>query len=52
MFLTENSLGAMLAAALLGRRLDWRLGVRFAPPPTEYHAWASLPDDSPVGKYT
>ncbi|MGW2370008.1 lasso peptide biosynthesis B2 protein [Streptomyces sp. NPDC001667] len=48
----ETSLGAMLAAALLGRRLDWCLGVRFSPPPTEYHAWASLPDDGPVGEYT
>ncbi|GAA3082380.1 hypothetical protein GCM10020000_80450 [Streptomyces olivoverticillatus] len=48
----ETSLGAMLAAALLGRRLDWCLGVRFSPSPTEYHAWASLPDDGPVGEYT
>ncbi|WP_242705445.1 MULTISPECIES: lasso peptide biosynthesis B2 protein [Streptomyces] len=48
----ETSLGAMLAAALLGRRLDWCMGVRFSPPPTEYHAWASLPEDGPVGEYT
>ncbi|MFC8794980.1 lasso peptide biosynthesis B2 protein [Streptomyces cinereoruber] len=48
----ETSLGAVLAAALLGRRLDWCLGARFAPPPVEYHAWAELPDHGPVGEYT
>ncbi|MGW2324731.1 lasso peptide biosynthesis B2 protein [Streptomyces sp. NPDC001700] len=48
----ETSLGAVLAAALLGRRLDWCLGARFAPPPTEYHAWAELPGHGPVGEYT
>lgn len=48
----EISLGAVLAAALLGRRLDWCLGVRFSPPPVEYHAWASLPGGDPVGEYT
>lgn len=48
----ETSLGAVLAAALLGRRLDWCLGARFSPPPVEYHAWAALPDDGPVGEYT
>ncbi|WP_145497519.1 lasso peptide biosynthesis B2 protein [Streptomyces sp. CFMR 7] len=48
----ETSLGAVLAAALLGRRLEWCLGARFAPPPVEYHAWASLPDAGPVGEYT
>ncbi|MBH1934528.1 lasso peptide biosynthesis B2 protein [Streptomyces sp. AV19] len=47
----EISLGAVLAAALLGRRLDWCLGVRFSPPPVEYHAWAALPGGSPVGEY-
>ncbi|MFL4910622.1 lasso peptide biosynthesis B2 protein [Streptomyces sp. MMS24-I2-30] len=49
---TETSLGAVLAAALLGRRLDWCLGARFAPPPVEYHAWAELPGHGPVGEYT
>ncbi|MFC9222993.1 lasso peptide biosynthesis B2 protein [Streptomyces hygroscopicus] len=48
----ETSLGAVLAAALLGRRLDWCLGARFAPPPVEYHAWAELPGHGPVGEYT
>lgn len=48
----ETSLGAVLAAALLGRRLHWSLGVRFAPPPVEYHAWAELPEDGPVGEYS
>ncbi|UKY47815.1 lasso peptide biosynthesis B2 protein [Streptomyces inhibens] len=48
----ETSLGAVLAAALLGGRLHWCLGVRFSPPPTEYHAWAELPEDGPVGEYT
>jgi hypothetical protein len=48
----ETSLGAVLAAALLGRRLDWCLGARFAPPPVEYHAWAALPGHGPVGEYT
>ncbi|MFJ5926464.1 lasso peptide biosynthesis B2 protein [Kitasatospora sp. NPDC092948] len=48
----ETSLGAVLAAALLGRRLDWCLGVRFAPPPVEYHAWTELPGHGPVGEYT
>ncbi|WP_063764573.1 lasso peptide biosynthesis B2 protein [Streptomyces sp. NRRL F-5053] len=48
----ETSLGAVLAAALLGRRLDWCLGARFAPPPVEYHAWAQLPAHGPVGEYT
>ncbi|MFI1265675.1 MULTISPECIES: lasso peptide biosynthesis B2 protein [Streptomyces] len=47
----ETSLGAVLAAALLGRRLNWCLGVRFSPPPTEYHAWAELPGSGPVGEY-
>ncbi|OKI41664.1 hypothetical protein A6A29_37680 [Streptomyces sp. TSRI0281] len=48
----ETSLGAVLAAALLGRRLDWCLGVRFSPPPAEYHAWAELPGLGPAGEYT
>lgn len=48
----ETSLGAVLAAALLGQRLDWCLGARFAPPPVEYHAWAELPGHGPVGEYT
>lgn len=48
----ETSLGAVLAAALLGRRLHWCLGVRFSPPPVEYHAWADLPGHGPVGEYT
>ncbi|MGO4750785.1 lasso peptide biosynthesis B2 protein [Streptomyces sp. 2MCAF27] len=48
----ETSLGAVLAAALLGRRLNWCLGARFSPPPVEYHAWAELPDGGPVGEYT
>ncbi|MBL1120277.1 lasso peptide biosynthesis B2 protein [Streptomyces sp. 110] len=48
----ETSLGAVLAAALLGRRLTWCLGARFAPPPVEYHAWAELPGHGPVGEYT
>ncbi|WP_369383771.1 lasso peptide biosynthesis B2 protein [Streptomyces sp. cg36] len=48
----ETSLGAVLAAALLGRRLNWCLGARFAPPPTEYHAWTELPAGDPVGEYT
>ncbi|MFJ8345004.1 lasso peptide biosynthesis B2 protein [Streptomyces sp. NPDC094153] len=48
----ETSLGSVLAAALLGCRLDWCLGVRFSPPPVEYHAWAVLPGRGPVGEYT
>ncbi|MEU8723501.1 lasso peptide biosynthesis B2 protein [Streptomyces antimycoticus] len=48
----ETSLGAVLAAALLGRHLNWCLGVRFSPPPVEYHAWAELPGHGPVGEYT
>ncbi|MGW4042926.1 lasso peptide biosynthesis B2 protein [Streptomyces sp. NPDC004721] len=48
----ETSLGSMLAAALLGLRLDWCLGARFSPPPVEYHAWAALPGYGPVGEYT
>ncbi len=48
----ETSLGAVLAAAVLGRRLHWCLGARFAPPPVEYHAWAELPGNGPVGEYT
>ncbi|MBW1603401.1 lasso peptide biosynthesis B2 protein [Streptomyces sp. JJ66] len=48
----ETSLGAVLAAALLGRRLTWHLGARFAPPPVEYHAWVELPGHGPVGEYT
>ncbi|MEW5655290.1 lasso peptide biosynthesis B2 protein [Streptomyces cinereoruber] len=48
----ETSLGAVLAAAVLGRRLDWCLGARFAPPPVEYHAWAALPGHGPAGEYT
>lgn len=48
----ETSLGSVLAAALLGRRLDWCLGARFAPPPVEYHAWVDLPGHGPVGEYT
>ncbi|MFF7415700.1 lasso peptide biosynthesis B2 protein [Streptomyces lydicus] len=48
----ETSLGAVLAAALLGRRLHWCLGVRFSPPPVEYHAWAEMPGLGPVGEYT
>ncbi|MFD9208726.1 lasso peptide biosynthesis B2 protein [Streptomyces sioyaensis] len=48
----ESSLSAVLAAALLGRRLNWCLGARFAPPPVEYHAWAELPGGGPVGEYT
>lgn len=48
----ETSLGAVLAAALLGRRLSWCLGARFSPPPVEYHAWAELPGGGPVGEYT
>lgn len=48
----EVSLGAALAAALLGRRLNWCVGARFSPPPTEYHAWVELPEQGPVGEYT
>ncbi|MGD9486043.1 lasso peptide biosynthesis B2 protein [Streptomyces sp. TRM70308] len=48
----ETSLGTVLAAALLGRRLNWVLGARFSPPPVEYHAWVELPDQGPVGEYT
>jgi hypothetical protein len=48
----ERSLGAVLAAALLRRELSWCVGARFALPPTEYHAWASLPGVGPVGEYT
>ncbi|GAA2350209.1 lasso peptide biosynthesis B2 protein [Streptomyces cuspidosporus] len=47
----ETSLGAVLAAALLGRRLHWCLGARFSPPPVEYHAWAELPGGGPIGEY-
>ncbi|WP_107427574.1 lasso peptide biosynthesis B2 protein [Streptomyces glaucescens] len=43
----ETSLGAVLAATPLGRRLDWCLGARFAPPPVEYYAWAELPGHGP-----
>lgn len=48
----EQSLGAVLAAAILRRRLVWCLGVRFSPPPVEYHAWAHLPGHGPVSEYT
>lgn len=48
----EISLGSVLAAALLGRRLNWCLGARFSPPPTEYHAWTAIPGGGPVGEYT
>ena len=48
----ETSLGSVLAAALLGRRLNWHIGARFTPPPVEYHAWAELPDTGPIGEYT
>ncbi|MGW1837729.1 lasso peptide biosynthesis B2 protein [Streptomyces sp. NPDC002067] len=48
----ETSLGTVLAAALMGRRLNWCLGARFSPPPVEYHAWAELPGQGPVGEYT
>ncbi|MEU8914652.1 lasso peptide biosynthesis B2 protein [Streptomyces nigrescens] len=48
----ETSLGTVLAAALLGRRLTWCIGARFSPPPVEYHAWAELPDHGPVAEYT
>ena len=48
----ETSLGAVLAAALLGHRLNWCLGARFSPPPVEYHAWVDLPEHGPVGEYT
>ncbi|MFJ6661276.1 lasso peptide biosynthesis B2 protein [Streptomyces sp. NPDC091377] len=48
----ETSLGSVLAAALLGQRLEWCLGARFAPPPVEYHAWPNLPGHGPVGEYT
>ncbi|MFE7130878.1 lasso peptide biosynthesis B2 protein [Streptomyces sp. NPDC057638] len=48
----ETSLGAVLAAALLGYELTWHLGARFVPPPTEYHAWAEVPGHGPVGEYT
>jgi hypothetical protein len=36
-------------AALPGCRLDRRLGVRFAPPPVEYHARADTADRLGVG---
>jgi hypothetical protein len=49
---TETSLGTVLAAAWLGRRLNWCLGARFPPPPVEYHAWAELPAGGPVGEDT
>ncbi|WP_189299697.1 lasso peptide biosynthesis B2 protein [Streptomyces albospinus] len=48
----ETSLGAVLAAALLGQRLTWCIGARFSPPPVEYHAWAELPDRGPIREYT
>ncbi|MFJ6464375.1 hypothetical protein ACIQM0_25655 [Streptomyces sp. NPDC091387] len=48
----RHFLGAVLAAALMGRRLNWCLGARFSPPPVEYHAWAELPGHGPVGEYT
>lgn len=48
----ETSLGTVLAAALLGRRLNWCLGPRLSPPPVEYHAWAEVPGHGPVGEYT
>ncbi|MGW5120855.1 lasso peptide biosynthesis B2 protein [Streptomyces noursei] len=48
----ETSLGAVLAAALLGQRLNWCLGARSSPPPVEYHAWADLTEHGPVGEYT
>ncbi|WP_223290962.1 lasso peptide biosynthesis B2 protein [Streptomyces avicenniae] len=48
----ESSLGAVLAAAILRRRLTWCLGARFTPPPVEYHAWAEIPVHGPVGEYT
>ncbi|GLF99451.1 lasso peptide biosynthesis B2 protein [Streptomyces yaizuensis] len=47
----ESSLGAMLACALLGRRLTWCVGTRVEPP-TEYHAWARIPGGQPVGECT
>ncbi|UCM90416.1 lasso peptide biosynthesis B2 protein [Streptomyces marincola] len=46
----ESSLGAVLACALCGRRLAWCVGARVAPP-VEYHAWARIPGDEPVGEY-
>lgn len=48
----ETSLASVLAAAVLGRELTWRLGARFSPPPVEYHAWAEVPGHGPVGEYT
>ncbi|MGD9484743.1 lasso peptide biosynthesis B2 protein [Streptomyces sp. TRM70308] len=48
----ETSLAAVLAASLMRRRLTWCWGVRFAPPPVEYHAWPELPGHGPVGEYT
>jgi hypothetical protein len=48
----EGSLGAMLAAAFCGRRLLWCIGVRFTPPPIEFHAWVVLTDGRPVGEDT
>lgn len=48
----ETSLGAVIAGALLGRRIDWCLGARFSPPPVEYHAWAEVPYQGPVGEDT
>ena len=48
----ETSLGAVLAAALMGRRLNWCLGARFTPPPVEHHAWAELPGHGPIGEHT
>ncbi|AEM88725.1 lasso peptide biosynthesis B2 protein [Streptomyces violaceusniger] len=48
----ETSLAAMLAAALLGRRLTWCVGVRFTPPPIEFHAWVALDNGDPVGEDT
>lgn len=48
----KTSLGAVPAAALMGRRLDWCLGARFCRRPVEYHAWAELPGHGPVGEYT
>ncbi|MEV8060944.1 lasso peptide biosynthesis B2 protein [Streptomyces antimycoticus] len=48
----ETSLAAMLAAALCGRRLTWCVGVRFTPPPIEFHAWVALDNGDPVGEDT
>ncbi|MFI1012648.1 lasso peptide biosynthesis B2 protein [Streptomyces sp. NPDC020965] len=48
----ESSLAAVLAAAITGRKLNWCFGVRFVPPPVEYHAWAEAPGHGPVGEDT